>query len=114
MSFIVSLREEKSLKTSTLSAAVEIIRERYPYLSKEYGIKKIGIFGSIARNADRTDSDIDLVIEFTGPIGLKFIELTEYFERLFDRKVDILTPDGIENIRNTKIADDIKRSIVYV
>ncbi len=99
---------------STLNTSIETIRESYPYLSNEYGVKRIGIFGSIAKNTERTDSDLDLVVEFSKPIGLKFIDLTEYLETLFNRKVDILTQDGIDNIRNSKIAEDIKRNIVYV
>ena len=100
--------------TTTLNASIETIRNSYQYLSNEYGVKRVGIFGSIAKGSDRTDSDLDLVIEFSKPIGLKFIDLTEYLETLFNRRVDILTADGIENIRNTKVADDIKRNIVYV
>ena len=42
-------------------------------------------------------------------IGFKFIELAEYLEKLFHGKVDVLTEAGIDNIRNKKIIEDIKR-----
>ncbi len=47
-------------------------------------------------------------------IGLKFIELSDYIENLIGKKVDILTPGGIKSIRVKKVAEDIKKSIVYV
>ena len=96
------------------NTALKIIKEKYSYLSTEFGVKKIGFFGSIAKGIETEDSDIDVVVEFKRPIGLKFIDLVEYLESLFNRKVDVLTLDGIGNIRNREIAEDIKRNIFYV
>lgn len=42
------------------------------------------------------------------------MELAEYLERLLGRKVDLLTPAGVQGIRIPRIADDIERSILYV
>jgi predicted nucleotidyltransferase len=53
---------------ATLDLTIEKIRERYPYLSREYGIRKIGLFGSVAKKTERIDSDIDIVVEFAKPI----------------------------------------------
>lgn len=54
----------------------QILKEKYPYLESEYGIKKIGLFGSYASGKQTENSDIDIFAEFKKPIGLKFIELT--------------------------------------
>ncbi len=83
-------------------------------LKQNYKVKKIGIFGSYARGEQKEDSDVDLVVEFEKPIGLKFIELSDYIEKALGKKVDILTPAGIQSIRIKKVAEDIKKSIVYV
>lgn len=90
------------------------LRKQYPYLAKTYGVKRIGVFGSYAKGISHEKSDIDLVAEFERPIGLKFVELTEYLENLFNRPVDVLTPAGIDNIRNKRIAKEIRESILYV
>jgi uncharacterized protein len=90
------------------------LRKQYPYLAKSYGVKRIGVFGSYAKGISHERSDIDLVAEFERPIGLKFIELTEYLEKLFKRPVDVLTPAGINNIRNKRIAKEIMENIQYV
>ncbi len=99
---------------SYLDEVIRKIKSQYPYLSSEFGIKRIGVFGSVARKADRDQSDIDLVVEFERPIGLKFMSLAEYMEKLFGRKVDILTKDGIRNIRVKRVSTDIKKNIIYV
>ena len=98
----------------THNATLKLVKEKYPYLLAEFGVEKIGIFGSIAKGIEKEDSDIDIVVKLKKPIGLKFIELVEYLENLFHKKVDVLTQDGIENIRIKEVAEDIKRNIIYV
>ena len=93
---------------------IEKIKEELPYLKKQYGIKKIGLFGSFANGTQKEDSDIDIVIEFEKPIGLAFMDLAEYLEKLFSKRVDILTPEGIKSIRVEEIAQEINKSVVYV
>jgi len=85
-----------------------------PYLKQEFRIKRIGLFGSFANETQSTDSDIDIIVEFEKPIGLKFMDLAEYLEKIFNRKVDLLTPDGIRSIRIDKVAQEINKSVIYV
>ena len=92
----------------------EILRKQYPYLASEYGVKKIGLFGSYAKGKQTEKSDIDIIAEFERPIGLKFMEFTEYLEKILGRKTDVLTPEGVKSIIIKKIADDIEKSIIYV
>jgi len=91
-----------------------IIKENYDILTTEYGVSRIGFFGSVAKNTMTEDSDLDIVVEFKRPIGFKFIRLVEYLENIFGKKVDVLTKDGIENIRVKEIAINIERDLVYV
>ncbi len=83
---------------------------------KEFGVKRIGIFGSVARNEATEYSDIDIVVEFeNGRGGMRdFVNLSEFLENLFNRKVDILTPGGIEGIRIKYIKERIKKEVEYV
>lgn len=98
----------------THNATLKLVKEKYPYLLTEFGVEKIGVFGSIAKGIEKEDSDIDIVVKLKKPLGLKFTELVEYLENLFHKKVDVLTQDGIENIRIKEVAEDIKRNIIYV
>jgi predicted nucleotidyltransferase len=55
----------------------ELLREKYPYLVSEYGVKRIGLFGSYAKGTPSETSDVDVVVEFARPIGLRFVEFIE-------------------------------------
>ena len=98
----------------TRERVFNLLREQSAYLASEFGIRKMGLFGSFAKGHPGEQSDIDIVVEFERPIGLRFIELVEYLETLLGRKVDILTPIGIQSIRRRTVAKSIAESIVYV
>ena len=93
---------------------IRLMQEHSSVLMTEYGISKIGIFGSVVKGTMTEDSDLDIVVEFKKPIGFKFNRLVEYLENLFGRRVDVLTKDGIKNIRVKEVAKNIERTLVYV
>jgi len=93
---------------------VQLLEEKRPHLAAEFGVTKIGLFGSHAEGRASATSDIDIVVEFGRPIGFRFLEFVEYLEALFGQTVDVLTPTGIQNIRIKRVAQDITESIVYV
>lgn len=93
---------------------IRLIKEHYDVLETEYGISRIGIFGSVVKSTMTIDSDLDIVVEFNKPIGFKFFRLVEYLENLFGVKVNVVTKDGIKNIRVKEVARDIERDLVYV
>lgn len=98
----------------TREKIIGILRKELSYLVSEYGVKRIGLFGSYAKGTPAKGSDIDILVEFEKPIGLKFMKFAEYLEKLLGRGVDILTPAGVQSIRVRKVAGDITESIVYV
>ena len=66
----------------------EIARSK-PVLRKRYGIRSLGLFGSYVRNEQNSKSDIDILVEFEGSIGLlKFMELERNLSELFGRRVE--------------------------
>jgi len=93
---------------------ISLLKKHFHVLSNEYGISRIGIFGSVVKGTMSEDSDLDIVVEFTKPIGFKFNRLVEYLENLFGRKVDVLTKEGIKNIRVKEVARNIEGTLVYV
>ena len=98
----------------TRAQVMQLLREQYPYLAAEYGVKRVGVFGSYARGLPDEASDVDIIVEFEHPIGFKFVEFVEYLEHLLGRKVDVLTPAGLQGIRVSRVAQEIAESIVYV
>ena len=91
-----------------------ILKDNYPYLASEYGVKRIGLFGSYSRDIPDENSDIDLIVEFDRPIGFRFAELAEYLENILGKSVDIVTPAGLQGIRIKEVADSIRESTLYV
>jgi predicted nucleotidyltransferase len=83
---------------------------------KSFGVKRIGIFGSAVRGEITEKSDIDFVVEFEEGKATfnNFCDLVDFLEHLFARKVDVLTPWGIESIRIPYIKEQIKKEIEYV
>ena len=90
------------------------LHSEFSYLASEYGVSRIGLFGSYAEGTPTEISDIDIVVEFERPIGFRFIELAEYLESVLGKTVDVLTPAGIQGIRIERVARAIEESIVYV
>jgi len=71
---------------------LRIIREQQKDLVEHYHIASLSVFGSVARDEARADSDVDMLVEFAKPIGLfQFIELQQRLEILLGCKVDLGT-----------------------
>jgi len=106
--------EAKGSMMLTREKIIEILEEQYPYLASEFGVKRIGLFGSYAQGMPTQTSDVDIVVEFNCPIGFRFVEFAEYLEHLLGKHVDVLTAGGIQGIRIDRIARSIEESTVYV
>jgi uncharacterized protein len=98
----------------TRDEIVQILQKEHAYLAAEFGVGKIGLFGSYAKGRPDESSDVDILVEFERPIGFRFLELVDYLEAALGRKVDILTPAGIQNIRIDRVAKGISEGILYV
>ncbi len=71
------------------------ILQRNQELLKKYRVKKIGLFGSYIRQEFTKKSDIDLLVDFEEKSFDNFIELAFALEKIFNKKVDLLTEQGI-------------------
>ena len=69
--------------------ALNILRDHKQELVRRYSIKKVGIFGSVAKNTASSESDIDIVVEME-PDMILSIQLKEELEELFGNKVDLI------------------------
>ncbi|WP_236979477.1 nucleotidyltransferase family protein [Membranihabitans maritimus] len=86
------------------------LKEVKPILFSDYSVKEIGLFGSSLGDSFNKDSDIDLLVELKKPIGWKFFSLQIYLERLFDRKVDLVTKNGLKK----QLRDLILEQVQYI
>jgi len=95
-------------------AAMQLLRQKRDYLREEFGVARIGIFGSIASDQPHDSSDVDIIVEFNRPIGFRFMDLADYLEGLLGHKVDLLTPAGLQAIRNRDVSKNISDGVIYV
>ena len=61
-----------------------------PDFEIKYGLTRIGLFGSFARNEIRDDSDIDVVVEMREPDLFFMVHIKETLENDFNRHVDLI------------------------
>lgn len=79
----------EALKSDTV---LDFIRDNRGYLAEHFHIRKIGLFGSVVRNEQRSGSDIDLIVEFddnTPDLYDLKSELRQFFGERFNCSVDI-------------------------
>jgi uncharacterized protein len=69
-----------------------ILRAHKTEIQKKYPVASLALFGSFARGEQTSESDVDLLVEFNGPIGLEIVDLVEYLENLLRvKKVDLIS-----------------------
>lgn len=68
------------------------LKERQEIL-RRYKVKRIGLFGSYATGKQSQKSDIDFLVDFVEPTFDNFMGLNSHLERLFRKKIDLIT-DG--------------------
>jgi len=80
-------------------------------VEKEYSVKTIGVFGSVARNEQTGESDIDLLVEFSKPVGfVTFMRLENFLSEQLGKQVDLVTSDSLKPV----IRQDVLSEVIYV
>lgn len=75
---------------------LKALRENRPVLDA-FGVARLSLFGSFARDEGREDSDVDLLVEFSRPIGLfEFVRLQRQLGELIGHHVDLVTPAALK------------------
>jgi predicted nucleotidyltransferase len=93
-----------------LSAIQQKLTKIKPDLVSKYHVSKIGLFGSVVRDDFNDNSDVDILVEFSEPIGVEFIDLANELELFLDKKIDLVSKAGIKPSYFQAIAPEI----VYV
>ncbi len=90
---------------------ISILQEAKPALQKSYGFTSLALFGSYSRNtATHGKSDVDVMVEFAEPIGIRFIDLADELEEILNQKVDLVSRKAIK----PKYFKVIEPDLIYV
>jgi len=79
-------------------------------LASKYHIKTIGLFGPVVRNDFDASNDIDILIDFSKPIGMEIMDLEMELEKVLARKINLVSKGGIKS----GYFREIQAEIVYV
>ena len=80
-----------------------------PAIRTQFGVTKIGIFGSFARGEQTRKSDVDVLVELADGYSTlrNFIDLADYLEGLFKRKVDLITVEGVDKYIRHRVEEEV-------
>ena len=95
----------------TIEEAKQILQRHKPTIKSKYQVKKIGIFGSCLRGEQRKESDVDILVEFSRPVGFfTFLDLQDYLEEKLENKVDLVTKKALK----PNIGKQILQEVLFV
>ncbi len=97
-------------ETLSKDEIIDLIRTEKQFLKENFGVISIGLFGSYAKNQQTTDSDIDLLVEFSEPRFDWIANLYEHLENKFNKKIEIVRR---RHLLKSRFANRVEQEIIY-
>lgn len=95
----------------TKAEYLELLRCYKQQMAEQYGIIRLGIFGSVSRNEHETDSDLDVCVEMKEPDGFILLNIKYELKELLNCKIDIIR---LRDNMNALLKRNIERDGIYV
>lgn len=86
------------------------LREIKPVLVDKFKVSRIGYFGSHARGDQTSNSDLDLLVEFSKPVGWSFFTLEKFLEQALGLPIDLVTKNALKE----HIKEPILNQVIYI
>lgn len=89
---------------------IQQLKKVKPILLEKYGITELALFGSYSRNEETQISDIDIMVNYQSPMGLRYFDMVYELENIFkEKKIQVVSKSGIK----PKYFDRIKQDLIY-
>lgn len=89
---------------------IRILKDKNAELSAQYGVKALSLFGSVARDEATSASDVDLIVEFSRPVGyFGLFALQDHLEKLLGCPVDLGTPNSLKPRIHERVMGELIR-----
>jgi predicted nucleotidyltransferase len=89
---------------------LSLLRNRREDILLRFRVKALSVFGSAARDEMRSDSDVDILVEFQEPATFdRYMDLKAYLENLLGTSVDLVTRDAVKPRMRPIIEKDMVR-----
>lgn len=86
------------------------LQELKPVLADKFHVSSIGYFGSYVNGQQTNESDLDLLVEFSEPVGWGFFTLEKFLEQSLGLPVDLVTRIALKE----RIKEPILNRVVYI
>lgn len=91
----------------TKDECIAVLKQFKKECASKYGIRSIGIFGSVARGENRPDSDVDVFVELEEPDPFIMFDIREALQLLLGCKVDLIRlREGLRSLLLKRIEQD--------
>jgi len=95
----------------TREEVLERIRGRWDEIRQRFDVEDLAVFGSVARDEAGPDSDVDVLVRFSGPATFDgFMDLKFYLEDLVGLRVDLVTQKALRR----ELRPKVEREAVHV
>lgn len=81
-----------------------------PMLVDKFHVSKIGYFGSFVNGQQTNNSDLDLLVEFSQPVGWGFFTLEKFLEQALGLPIDLVTKNALKE----RIKEPILNQVIYI
>jgi hypothetical protein len=90
---------------------LQLLAQHKPQLAQRYGVLRLALFGSTARDSASAESDIDILVAFDGPAtSQRYFGVQFYLEDMLGRPVDLVTDKALR----TELRPHIEREALHV
>jgi predicted nucleotidyltransferase len=92
------------------NVVLQLLKQKNAEMEREFGVKSLLLFGSVARDEATPASDVDLLVEFNRPVGyFGLFALQDYLEKLLGCPVDLGTPDSLKPYIRERVMGELIR-----
>jgi hypothetical protein len=89
---------------------VKVLQQQGGNLRQRFGVQHLSLFGSVSRNEATAESDVDMLVEFAGPVTFdRYMDLKFFLEDLLQRQVDLATTGALRPRLKAAIEKDLIR-----
>ncbi|KOR29285.1 DNA polymerase III subunit beta [Achromatium sp. WMS1] len=94
----------------TKNEILSLLKSKKEFMQTAYGVDKIGLFGSYAKNIATQESDIDIYVEFNNKTFDNLAGLWNFLENLYETKIDLIHK---HNNSNRVILENIQKEVIF-
>jgi predicted nucleotidyltransferase len=89
---------------------LERLHSLKPRLQKDYGLSELALFGSYSRNEQTAESDIDIMVDFSKPVGIEYFDVVYLLQEAFKEvPVQVVSKGALK----PKYYDRLKKDLLY-